>query len=501
MSEQTDYREIIQELADKKNVRTNLSRLRQLLKDEKIKYELINDKNIEKMAIDFLAEEDSKTRKNAVLLLGDLQCQEAVSAIMEAYQKENTRFVKASYVTALAQIDAEEYLPQLKGRLEELMAEEVEEHNRKHYDEERRALQNLIIQYDGITTHVFRGWDREVDVILQTNPAHREVVRKMISVGEARLHGLGVEVKTKQLGELITLRTYRELLFKIDLTNGNKAFASKDPVVAAKELWNSNLYSLLEELHGQKGPFYFRVECKSSMTLEERSSFTRRMAGELERLSRGELVNSTSDYEIELRLVQTKTGEFYPALKLYTISDKRFAYRKNSIATSIHPSTAALIMEIAKPYLIPDGQIMDPFCGVGTMLVERNRTVPAKEIYGIDTFGEAIEKARENAQLAGDKINFIHRDFFDFKHEYKFDEIVTNMPVRGKKTKEEMDKLYELFFRKARDVLTDKGIVVMYTNEVGFVKKQLRLHKEYRLLQETLMQKKGEFYLLIFGLA
>ena len=75
------------------------------------------------------------------------------------------------------------------------------------------------------------------------------------------------------------------------------------------------------------------------------------------------------------------------------------------------------------------------------------------------------------------------------------------MPVRGKKTKEEIDKLYEHFFTKARSILTEKGVVIMYTNEVGFVKKQLRLHKEYRLLQEYLMQKNGEFYLLIIGLA
>ena len=501
MNEQTDYKGIIEQLAEKKEIRTNLSQLRKLLKDNEIKQELIKDQNLAEMVVSFLKEEDPKIRKNAVLLLGDLQCQSAVSEIMEAYEQENTMFVKASYVTALCQLDTEEYLSRLKKRLEEVMAEEATDSNRKHLDEERRALQNLIIQYDGITTHVFKGWDKEVKVILQTNPAHREVVRKMVSTGEAKAHGLGVEVKTNRLKELMKIRMYRDLLFILDLTNANKRYISNDPVEAAKELWNSNLYVLLEELHEQTGPFYFRVECKSAMTLEERSSFTRRLTGELERLSGGNLVNSTSDYEVELRVVQTKTGEFYPALKLYTIMDKRFTYRKNSIATSIHPSTAALIMEMAKPYLTEEGQIIDPFCGVGTMLIERDMAVPAREMYGTDTFGEAIVKARENALLAGERINYIHRDFFDFKHEYKFDEIVTNMPVRGKKTKEEMDRIYELFFAKASSILTEKGIIVMYTNEVGFVKKQLRLHKEYHLLQETLMQKKGEFYLLIIEVA
>ena len=45
--------------------------------------------------------------------------------------------------------------------------------------------------------------------------------------------------------------------------------------------------------------------------------------------------------------------------------------------------------------------------------------------------------------------------------------------------------------------MKDKGILFMYTNEIAFVKKQLRMHKEYRLLQESLIQKKNDFWLLI----
>ena len=49
------------------------------------------------------------------------------------------------------------------------------------------------------------------------------------------------------------------------------------------------------------------------------------------------------------------------------------------------------------------------------------------------------------------------------------------------------------------DFVDQEATIVMYTNEVGFVKKQLRLHPEYRLLQETCMQSKTGFYLLIMG--
>ena len=55
------------------------------------------------------------------------------------------------------------------------------------------------------------------------------------------------------------------------------------------------------------------------------------------------------------------------------------------------------------------------------------------------------------------------------------------------------------FFEKAKTHLTKDAVIVMYTNEIGFVKKQLRLHKEFVLLQETCLQPKNDFNLLIMG--
>ena len=133
------------------------------------------------------------------------------------------------------------------------------------------------------------------------------------------------------------------------------------------------------------------------------------------------------------------------------------------------------------------------------MLIERDRVCPARVMYGIDIFGEAIAKARENTQLAGRKVYYINRDFFEFSHEYLFDEIITDMPDRGKKTKEEQDRLYSAFFEKAGEVLTGQGKIFMYSNEKNYVKKQLRLRKEFTLLQEYSMDEKENYYLFIIG--
>ena len=133
------------------------------------------------------------------------------------------------------------------------------------------------------------------------------------------------------------------------------------------------------------------------------------------------------------------------------------------------------------------------------MLIERDICVPAREKYGIDIFGDAIEMARENAAAAGERINFIHKDYLDFKHAYKFDEIITNLPDRGKKSREEMDAFYAAFFEKSKEILADEAVLILYSNEIGFVKKQIRLHREYRLIQEFAIQKKTGDTLFVIG--
>lgn len=69
------------------------------------------------------------------------------------------------------------------------------------------------------------------------------------------------------------------------------------------------------------------------------------------------------------------------------------------------------MLYLAKPYLKEDAAVLDPFCGVGTMLIERNKVLPARSLYGIDIYGQAIEGARENTELAGAEISYIQKNF------------------------------------------------------------------------------------------
>ena len=363
---------------------------------------------------------------------------------------------------------------------------EVNYHSMVRFDD-TVVIQTKLIKYNGIKRHTPILEGVRAELLLTTNKLHREIVRRQLPVKETKLHPLGVIVKTDNIRLIMKVRTYRQMYFMIN----TEGLLSGDEREMASQLWKSDMYDILRRMHREPGPFYYRIESSAD------GEFQSRLSAALDRLSGGKLINSANNYEIVIKLIQTRDGSYFPCLRLCSVKDDRFTYRKNVLSTSIHPSTAALLVELAKPYLKENAQIMDPFCGVGTMLIERKLAVPAREIYATDIYGDAIEMGRENARIAKTGINFIHRDFFDFKHDYKFDELITDMPVRGKQTRSEMELFYERFFDKAKQILAEGGIIVMYSNEIGFVKKQIRLRPEYKLLQETCILDKKGFYLFV----
>ena len=489
----------------KEDVRESLSELRKLCKEDEPKKECKAFFQEHLSLIEAcLEQEDPKVRKNVALLVGDLALKEAKTLLMEHYEKENVWFIRSSYVKALSKLPVTDYLERFKERLKELEGLTVAEEDKKHWNEEMRELRKLITDIEGINCHKFTGLKESREILLLTNRSQREATLRELGRtsgnfkrdAKIKEHPLGVLVKTEDIVTVKKLRTFRELVFPLHKVR----MLPDDAKEAAKLLAASDLLEFLESTHKEKAPFYFRIEIKCNMSLDKRSAFAKKLAAELEQQSERKLLNSTTDYEIELRLIANKEGKFFPVVKLYTLSMKRFSYRKNAISASIHPATAAMFMELAAPYFKEDAQVLDPFCGVGTMLIERDMRLPVRESYGIDIFGDAIEMARENTKLAEKRINYIHRDYFDFRHQYLFDEIITNMPLRGKKTKEEMDVFYHRFFEKSKEILTKNGLIVMYTNEVGFVMKQLRLQKEYKLLQDFVINEKDGFHLYIIEL-
>lgn len=471
-------KEIWEQILQDSEVRQNLSRLRQEMKITGKKEELsaCMTGNEERLTA-LLKSEDAKTRKNTALLLGDLGEQQYLQPICDAYEEEQQMFVKSSYLTAMGNFDYREYLPVLKRRLEELSKAEITGEHNKHITEEIRQMSSLVVLMEGVKIHEFQGTGDPCHVILLTNRNFPEITaRKLKSLEPGagiKIFGAGVMADVRNLSWLEEIRTYQEVLFVV---KGMKS-CPMDAEEAAKIIVNSELLSFMSKGHKGKPPYYFRVEFKSKLELDKKSAFTKKLSAQVERLSGRTLINTTSNYEFEIRLIENKDGGCNMLVKLFTLKDQRFSYRKEVIPTSIKPVNGALTVELAKGYMKEDAQVLDPFCGVGTMLIERHKGMKANTMYGLDIQEDAIRKARNNTKEAKQIIHFVNRDFFDFKHEYLFDEIITNMPFRiGRKTKDEIHELYTGFFKTAGSFLKEDGIMVLYSHDEEYVRQMAPGH-------------------------
>lgn len=474
-------------------IRQTLSQLRKEIKDsgkKELLLSLIQDGSLN--LIPFLTKEDAKTRKNTALLIGDLSLSSYLDVLFGAYEKEETLFVRESYLTAMKSMDASAYLPQLKKRLSILSESEITAENQKHREKELHALTELILSLEKPYRHKFHAGKQAFHCILRTNPLYPEITEKQLKE-RASSSRIGVRVNTNNLDFLQNIRTYHEILFQIPGMVSSTP-ASED---IAKTIADSSLINLLKNTHDDTWPFYFRLGVKNKMPLEQRSTFTKKIASSIEKLTARKLINSISHYEFEIRMIEGKSGNYHFLVKLYTLNDHRFDYRKEYIPTSIKPVNAALLAELAKDYMIPNAQVLDPFCGVGTMLIERQKIVKGNTSYGIDHSPEAIEKAIINTNFADQIIHYINKDCFTFTHAYAFDEIFTEMPyASGQKSETDIYDTYKNFFPMARRVLTPEGTIIMYTRNRGYVKK-LCPKQNFQMIKEYKITEKPETWLMI----
>lgn len=163
------------------DTRQNLSALRSAVKDDagmNDLFELVED-DLGTMT-GFLDSDDPKVRKNAALLMGELDMSDFIQPLVNGYRKESQLFVRSAYLEALKGYDIEEYLPFFKGRVKELSDTEITPENRKHINEELKALTELIVSCEGISRHEFTGFKRleaDTEGILITNRLNMDTTR------------------------------------------------------------------------------------------------------------------------------------------------------------------------------------------------------------------------------------------------------------------------------------------------------------------------------------
>ena len=132
---------LLTRLKDGIEIRQTLSKIRQAIKDEEVFSDLYNimwDQT--NLLIPLLQSEDAKTRKNTALLMGDLAMDDFLEPLFTAYQKEETLFVRGSYLTAMKNFDYEELLPKLHKQYDKLCTQKTAEENKKHIEEEIEGI-------------------------------------------------------------------------------------------------------------------------------------------------------------------------------------------------------------------------------------------------------------------------------------------------------------------------------------------------------------------------
>lgn len=487
------------------DVRQNVSKIRVLIKQEACFDEFVKCiLGREDILIKLLMSDDAKTRKNVALLIGDIagaylgdgMADTFMSELYKAYKDEMQLFVKASYLQALSNFDYRYYVDSLKSELERLTTFSCDVADKKHIDEQIRVISDMIVSIEGVRKHEFTGFDVLSNVVLTTNRRYVDTVKEQLleldGVDEkcVKTFSAGVMMATDRIAEIMTIRTFDELLFRV----AGITVLNSDVNKAAEQVANSALLKFLNKRHNNKDnrPYYFRVELKSKMDMKAKSNFVKKFSSQLEGFTNRQLINSKSDYEFELRLIENKEGSFNCMIKLYTIKDERFAYRTESTSTCLKPVNAAFIVELAKAYMKSDAQVLDPFCGSATLLIERNKKILANTSYGVDISGDNIVKAKINTENAGQIIHFINKDFFEFTHTYLFDEIITDMPFEtSNKSKGDIKQIYKQFFANARNYLKGDGRIIMYTHNREFVKEFANVSGFYVLEHKIILEKAG----------
>jgi len=480
---------------NQENTRTILSVIRDIIKKQKPKGIFMRIVGNSKQKLSgFLKHSDAKVRKNACGIIGEIGDPVYLEALYSAYAAEKQLFVRPSYALTIGNCGDASDAERLKKILEDLTASKDKnslKNDEKHFNEEKLALTRAIAKLSPPVHHVFKGFNNPVPMLLTAMNDQFQVTAGELKENSIKstLVADGILIKEKDLNKVYTCRTFYELLFPLDSCKDLYLDYKK----IASAILKADIVNFLNQCHEAEvtDSFWYRVEFKTTNYNSERSEFIKNLSRELDEISNGRLKNSPSSYEVEIRIVEIKKlcSIF---IKLYTFKDSRFAYRQQNIPAAINPVTAAIVLKSIEKWLNPHAKVIDPFCGTGTMLIERAKLKEFEDLTGVDIFNDAIIAAKANSDLANVNIDLIPGDILEFSTLDVFDEMISNMPFESGTGSSNFDKsLYRRFVNMIPELIKPEGMAFLYTVEKNLLKQNIKGNKHLQLLDEIKIESGG----------
>ncbi len=173
-------------------------------------------------------------------------------------------------------------------------------------------------------------------------------------------------------------------------------------------------------------------------------------------------VKDDADVEVWLWL---GGGDVLIGLRLSDANMRHRSYKREHLPASLRPTVAAAMSWLARP--TPEDIVLDPFCGAGTILIERALLAPVSREVGGDMRSEAITMARRNARAADVAVSWHVWDAQALPlDDASVTRVITNLPF-GKQidTPEGNERLYTAVMRQFSRVLQADGLLVTLTSE------------------------------------
>lgn len=456
----------------------------------------------------YLSSEDSKVRKNAARLAGAMKKESLCSELAKALQQESSLMAIPSMILALGNLGTPEAGEALRDYMVPKAKEPSEE---KHIRAIEEALRKALAgSYKGGRPHRFTDLQGEggkpLKLVLTCAKGMEKGVVKEIRERKAAediytdpLRATGrVEVRGTSWEKISKVRSVREILIPL----------SSKPLNVTKDAGKLAMLvsGAMDRMHEGGAPYRFRVEAGQT-----RGHFSvSGIAAGIESASEGKLINAPSGYECELRLhfmgkedaKMGPGGMAFPYLKLFTVKDARFAYRKKPISASIHPANAAALMWMVEEEL-GRSKVMDPCCGSGTLLSERAYLAEVltekrpKGLLGVDIASSAMEAASENAKEVTKELHLsayqlLHKDMTKLSLKEPVDEIFANLPFGSRVGTHENNKgLYESLAGKLSSWLRKDGTAVLYTMEGKLLKDEIRKNNDLKVIRSFRLEAGG----------